>query len=372
MGRSYNIVSIPGDGIGPETNGAAVRVLKAVAEKYDFEPRITEYKAGGCAIDAFGVPLPGETLTAAMESDAVLLGAVGGPRWDMIEAERRPEQAVLGLRRGMHLYANLRPATLYRELEDASPLKNPGKIDLLIVRELTGGIYFGKQGSYKSSEKLFDGTRKGLVAYDTETYSEAEITRILKRGFEFARIRRKKLTVVDKANVLNTSRLWRQLARVIAEEYSDVELEFLYVDNCSMQLVARPATFDVIVTSNMFGDILSDLAGQITGSVGLLPSASLGNPGMPGLFEPIHGSAPDIAGQKKANPIASILSVGMMLKLHLGEKDAADSISEAVRKTLEQGARTPDIAIQGDEEEKKTITLVNTDEMTDRIVANLE
>ncbi len=371
MGRTYNIVSIPGDGIGPEVNGAAVKVLEAVSSKYGFVPKITEYKAGGSAIDAFGVPLPGETLQAATESDAVLLGAVGGPRWDMIEAERRPEQAILGLRQGMHLYANLRPATLYKELEDASPLKNPGNIDLLIVRELTGGIYFGKQGSYKSSEKLFDGTRKGLIAYDTETYSEAEIIRILRRGFEFARIRRKKLTVVDKANVLNTSRLWRQLARELSEEYPDVELEFLYVDNCSMQLVARPATFDVIVTSNMFGDILSDLAGQITGSVGLLPSASMGNPGMPGLFEPIHGSAPDIAGQKKANPIASILSVGMMLKLHLGEKDAADSISEAVRKTLMQGVRTPDIAIHGDEE-KKAITLVNTDEMTDRIVANLE
>lgn len=372
MTRSYNIVSIPGDGIGPETNGAAVRVLEAVAQKYGFEPRITEYKAGGCAIDAFGVPLPGETLQAAQDSDAVLLGAVGGPRWDMIEAERRPEQAILGLRQGMHLYANLRPATLYKELGDVSPLKNPGKIDLLIVRELTGGIYFGKQGSYKSSEKLFDGTRKGIVAFDTESYSEAEITRILRRGFEFARIRNKKLTLVDKANVLNTSRLWRQLAKEIAVDFSDVELEFLYVDNCSMQLVARPATFDVIVTSNMFGDILSDLAGQITGSVGLLPSASMGNPGMPGLFEPIHGSAPDIAGQNKANPIASILSVGLMLKLHLGEKDAADSISEAVRKTLEQGARTPDIAIHGDEEDKRDITLVNTTEMTDKIIANLE
>lgn len=372
MTRSYNIVSIPGDGIGPETNGAAVRVLEAVAAKYGFEPRITEYKAGGSAIDAYGIPLPGETLQAALDSDAVLLGAVGGPRWDMIEAERRPEQAILGLRQGMHLYANLRPATLMKELGNVSPLKDPGKIDLLIVRELTGGIYFGKQGLYKSTDKLFDGTRKGTVAFDTETYSEAEIERILRRGFEFAGKRRKKLTVVDKANVLATSRLWRKIAKDLAEEYKDIELDFLYVDNCSMQLVSRPASFDVIVTSNMFGDILSDLAGQITGSVGLLPSASLGNPGMPGLFEPIHGSAPDIAGQNKANPIASILSVQLMLKLHLGEKDAADSILEAVRKTLADGARTPDIAVHGDEEDKSSITLVTTEEMTDRIVANLE
>ena len=372
MGRSYNIVSVPGDGIGPEVNGAAVKVLEAVAGKYGFEPKITEYKAGGCAIDAFGVPLPGETLDACVNSDAVLLGAVGGPRWDMIEAERRPEQALLGLRKGMNLYANLRPAILYKELGNASPLKKPGNIDLLIVRELTGGIYFGKQGSFKSTDKLFDGTRKGTVAFDTESYSEAEITRILRRGFEFARIRNKKLTVVDKANVLISSRMWRQLAKEMAEEYSDIELEFLYVDNCSMQLVARPSTFDVIVTSNMFGDILSDLAGQITGSVGMLPSASLSNPGMPGMFEPIHGSAPDIAGQHKANPIASILSVELMLRLHLGEKDAADSISRAVSKTLSQGARTPDIALYGDEEEAKNITLVTTEEMTDRIVANLE
>ena len=258
-----------------------------------------------------------------------------------------------------------------KELGNVSPLKDPGNIDLLIVRELTGGIYFGKQGSYKSTEKLFDGTRKGTVAFDTESYSEAEIERIIRRGFEFAMKRNKKLTLVDKANVLCTSRLWRQIARTLAEEYPDVALDFLYVDNCSMQLVSRPATFDVIVTSNMFGDILSDLAGQITGSVGLLPSASLGNPGMPGLFEPIHGSAPDIAGQNKANPIASILSVQLMLKLHLGEKDAADSILEAVRKTLKDGARTPDIAVHGDGEDKG-ITLVTTEEMTDRIVANLE
>lgn len=371
MGRTYNIVSIPGDGIGPETTGAAVRVLEAVSKKYGFETRVTEYKAGGCAIDAYGIPLPGETLNAANNSDAVLLGAVGGPRWDMIEAEKRPEQALLGLRKGMHLYANLRPATLHEELASLSPLKNPGNIDMLIVRELTGGIYFGKQGTLKSAEKLFDGTLKGVVAYDTESYSEAEINRILRRGFEFAGKRRKKLTVVDKANVLNTSRLWRQLAKQMSSEYSDIELEFLYVDNCAMQLVGRPSTFDVIVTSNMFGDILSDLAGMITGSVGLLPSASMGNPGMPGLFEPIHGSAPDIAGQKKANPIASILSVQLMLKLHLGEKDAAESITQAVRKTLEQGARTPDIAMHGDDDGSK-IFLVNTDEVTDRIIANLE
>jgi 3-isopropylmalate dehydrogenase len=315
-------------------------------------------------------------MAACKWADAILFGSVGGPKWNHLPNSQRPEAgALLPLRKEFSLFCNFRPAKIYQGLGSLSPLRADIAMrgfDMLCVRELTGGIYFGKQGSYESAEKLFDGTTKGKVYFDTESYSEAEIKRILRRGFEFAHIRNKKLTVVDKANVLITSRMWRQLAKEMSEEFKDVALDFLYVDNASMQLVARPSSFDVIVTSNMFGDILSDLAGQITGSVGMLPSASLGNPGMPGMFEPIHGSAPDIAGQHKANPIASILSVEMMLRLHLGEKDAAEAITQAVRKTLAEGARTPDIAVHGDEEDKAKITLVNTDEMTDRIIANLE
>lgn len=343
-GRSYKIAVIKGDGIGPEIVDAAMRVLEEAAKRFGFELVFDELLAGGCAIDKFGVPLPEETLSGCKSSDAVLLGAVGGPKWDNIEPHLRPERALLGLRSGLGLYSNLRPALLFPQLASASPVKNAGTIDILIVRELTGGIYFGENGSYKSEEVLGDGTVRGEVAYDTEAYSEGEIRRIVTQAFEYARGRRKKLTLVDKANVLRSSRLWRSVANEIAPSYPDVALDFLYVDNCAMQLIGRPSSFDVIVTSNMFGDILSDEAGMITGSIGMLPSASMGAPGTPGMFEPIHGSAPDIAGTGKANPLATILSAAMMLRWGLGETDAADLIEKAVAKTLDAGLRTPDIA----------------------------
>ena len=368
MAKKYNIAVIPGDGIGPEITEAAIEVLEAVCERNNIEIFTKELKAGGIAIDEFGIPLPQETIAAAKESDAVLLGAVGGPKWDNVDPEIRPERAILGLRSGLGLYANIRPAPLYEGLEAASPLKNPGKIDFIIVRELTGGIYFGKNGVYQSGEKLPDGTVKGKIAYDTESYSEGEINRILKIGFEFAMKRRKKLTLVDKANVLVSSRMWRNLARQMSFDYPEVELECLYVDNASMQLISRPSSFDVIVTSNLFGDILSDEAGQIVGSIGMLPSASIGVQGEPGLFEPIHGSAPDLTGQDRANPLAAILSAAMMMRTMFGEEEVAYSIENAVRKTLAAGFRTGDITFVGD---NNNVKLVGTKEITKAVIDNL-
>ena len=363
--KSYNIAVIPGDGIGPEVTSSAVKVLKAVSGKFGFELNFTEYKAGGCAIDEFGLPLPEATLEGCKASDAVLLGAVGGPKWDKIDAKLRPEKALLGLRSGLGLYSNLRPALLFEELSSASPLKNVSNIDILIVRELTGGIYFGEHGRYDSSDLLSDGSSKGTVAFDTESYSVAEIERIVREGFRYAMGRSKKLTLVDKANVLESSRLWREVAEKISPEYPEVALDYLYVDNCSMQLINRPETFDVIVTSNMFGDILSDEAGMITGSIGMLPSASLGAPGTPGMYEPVHGSAPDIAGTGKANPLATILSAAMLLRWSLDEIEAADSIEAAVKKTLSDGFRTVDIA-SGDKD-----TVLNTEEITAKVLERI-
>jgi 3-isopropylmalate dehydrogenase (EC 1.1.1.85) len=357
--KTYKIAVIPGDGIGPEVTSAAVAVLKAVGEAEGIGFEFTECDAGGCAIDKYGVPLPDATLDTCRASDAVLLGAVGGPRWDSVEPSLRPERALLGLRSGLGLYSNLRPALMFKELAAASPLKNVESIDILIVRELTGGIYFGKHGRSDSAQTLSDGSVKGVTAYDTEEYSTAEITRILKEGFRYAQGRNKKLTLVDKANVLESSRLWREIASSLAPSYPDVSLDYLYVDNCSMQLINRPATFDVIVTSNMFGDILSDEAGMITGSIGMLPSASLGAPGTPGMYEPVHGSAPDIAGTGKANPLATILSAAMLLRWSLGESDASDMIEKAVRDTLADGYRTVDI--KGDSSD---VTIVDTEGMT--------
>ncbi|SCW41059.1 3-isopropylmalate dehydrogenase [Ruminococcaceae bacterium YRB3002] len=362
----YRIAVIKGDGIGPEIVSSAMKVLSSAAARFGFGVEYNEVLAGGCAIDACGVPLPSYTLDACRASDAVLLGAVGGPKWDGIEPSRRPERALLGLRSGLGLYANLRPALLFPELASASPLKNAGAIDILIVRELTGGIYFGENGSYESSDLLADGTVKGKVAYDTEAYSEGEIRRIVKQAFEFARGRGRKLTLVDKANVLASSRLWREVASSVASDYPDVALDFLYVDNCTMQLIGRPSSFDVIVTSNMFGDIISDEAGMITGSIGMLPSASLGAPETPGMYEPIHGSAPDIAGTGKANPLATILSAAMMLRWSLGEKAAADAIEDAVKKVVADGYRTPDIASGADGE-----ISVDTDGMTEAVLKAL-
>lgn len=368
MAKKYNIAVIPGDGIGPEITKAAIDVLEAATSKREIEIFTKELKAGGAAVDLYGIPLPQETIESAKDSDAVLLGAVGGPKWDNVDPEIRPEKALLGLRFGLGLYANIRPVTIYDELKDASPLKNTGNIDFVIVRELTGGIYFGKTGSYQSGDRLPDGTVKGKIAYDTESYSEGEITRILKIAFELAMKRKKKLTLVDKANVLLTSRMWRRLASQMSFDYPEVELECLYVDNAAMQLISRPSSFDVIVTSNLFGDILSDEAGQIAGSIGMLPSASLGAPGTPGLFEPIHGSAPDLAGQNKSNPMACILSAAMMMRMAFGEEEVAKDIENAVKKTLEKGLRTSDITFVG---EGNNTTLVGTKEITEAVIANL-
>ncbi|MBO7426980.1 MAG: 3-isopropylmalate dehydrogenase [Clostridiales bacterium] len=350
--KEYNIALIKGDGIGPEVVDGAVKVMNTVSEKLGFSLKFTECLAGGCSIDEYGVPLTDETLNICKNSDAVLLGAVGGPKWDDVDASIRPEKALLGLRKELGLYSNLRPALLYEALADACPIKGVTSMDILIVRELTGGIYFGKKG------RTDDG------AYDTEEYSDFEIRRIVREGFRYAMGRDKRLTVVDKANVLETSRLWREVVKSEAGNFPEVSVEFLYIDNASMQLIGRPQSFDVIVTSNMFGDILSDEAGEITGSVGMLPSASLGDPGKPGMYEPVHGSAPDIAGKGIANPLATILSAAMLFKWSLGEDKASDMINEAVNKVLENGLRTADIF-------KGEGKLVTTEEMTSAVIESL-
>lgn len=361
----YKIAVIPGDGIGPEVTKSACAVLEEVAKRTGNSFAFTEVLAGGAAIDATGEPLPEKTLQIAKESDAVLLGAVGGPKWDALPGKQRPEAALLGLRKGLGLYANLRLAILFPQLRSASPLKDEiigNGINIMIVRELTGGIYFGKRGIEASSKTLEDGSPKGMEAFDVETYSEGEIRRILKVGFVLAMQRKKKLIVVDKANILETSRLWRKVTEEVRKDYPEVEVEFMYVDNASMQLLRRPSSMDVIVTSNMFGDILSDEAGMITGSIGMLPSASLGDPGKPGMYEPVHGSAPDIAGTGKANPLATILSCAMMLRSSLDLAAEADRIEQAVQDVLAQGYRTADIA----EDEKAQI--LTTTQMTEKVI----
>ena len=333
---NYNIALVKGDGIGPEIVEGAVEVLKKVGEKYGHQFNFTEYLAGGCAYDKYGKPLPEETVEGCKKSDSVLLGAVGGPKWDNVPSDLRPEKALLGLRAALGLYTNLRPAKIYPALMGACTLR-PDIVekgfDLVIVRELTGGIYFGERGRREGSY--------GEEAFDTEAYSVMEIERIARVAFETARKRRKNLISIDKANVLETSRLWRQTINRIAEEYPDVEVSHMYVDNAAMQLVREPSRFDVAVTSNMFGDILSDEASQITGSIGLLPSASLGD--KCGMYEPIHGSAPDIAGTGKANPMATILSAAMMLRYSFDLSEEADCIEKAVNAVLEEGFRTADI-----------------------------
>lgn len=337
----YNIAVIPGDGIGPEVINEAIKVLDAVGGKYGHEFNYTQVLAGGAAIDAAGECLPQETIDIAKKSDAVLLGAVGGPKWDSLPGDKRPERALLGIRKELGLFANLRPAIMFDELKDACPIrpeKVEGGLDLLVVRELTGGIYFGERG-YKD-------TNMGKAAYDIEQYSEGEVKRIAEVAFDMAMKRNKKVTSVDKANVLESSRLWRKTVAEVAKNYPEVELENFYVDNTAMQLVYNPKQFDVIVTSNIFGDILSDEASMITGSLGMLPSASLAE-GNFGMYEPVHGSAPDIAGTGKANPMATILSTAMMLKYTFGLSDEADAIESAVKKTLAAGYRTPDIMSEG-------------------------
>jgi 3-isopropylmalate dehydrogenase len=337
----FTIALVPGDGIGPDIVAQAVSALNAVGEKFGHAFQFKALLAGGAAIDATGQPLPEETLRACREADAVLLGAVGGPKWDEVPGEQRPEKALLGLRSGLGLYANLRPAMLHPQLADACPLKPrlvEGGLDVLVVRELTGGLYFGAKGHTE--------TATGESAYDTMVYSDFEVERVAVRAFEAARLRKKHVTSVDKANILDTSRLWRRTVERIARGYPDVALDHLYVDNAAMQLVLRPRQFDVILSENTFGDILSDLASCITGSIGMLPSASLGT-GSFGLYEPIHGSAPDIAGRGVANPIATVLSAAMMLRYSFGLEEEARAVEAAVDSVLAAGWRTGDIMSEG-------------------------
>ncbi len=332
------IAVLPGDGIGPEIIEQAVRVLRALGESFE----LTEAPVGGAAYEAKGHPLPPETLALAQASDAVLFGAVGDWKYDSLERRLRPEQAILGLRQGMKLFANLRPAILYPELANASSLKPEvvAGLDILIIRELTGDIYFGQpRGVRAAPDGPFAGEREG---FDTMRYAESEIRRIARVGFETARKRRGKLCSVDKANVLETFQFWKDIVTEVHKDYQDVELTHMYVDNAAMQLVRAPKQFDVIVTGNMFGDILSDQAAMLTGSIGMLPSAAL-NDGGRGLYEPSHGSAPDIAGKDIANPLATILSAAMMLRYSLGMPEQADRIEAAVKKVLAQGLRTADI-----------------------------
>ncbi|WP_162165282.1 3-isopropylmalate dehydrogenase [Campylobacter fetus] len=329
----YNICVIKGDGIGPEIAEEAIKVLDSVSAKFGFELNYEYFLMGGAAVDVFGVPLPDETLESALKSDAVLFGAIGGSKWDNLPRDLRPESGLLKLRKSLGAYANLRPALIFDELINASTLKPEvlQNVDLLVVRELTGGLYFGEPRQ-KDADR----------AFNTMVYTTQEIQRISKIAFEAAMKRDKKVCLVDKANVLETSQLWREVVSKVAKDYTEVSLEFMYVDNASMQLVRNPAQFDVILTENLFGDILSDEASMICGSIGLLPSASIG--GKVGIYEPIHGSAPDIAGQGIANPIAMILSAAMMLKYALDKNEAANDIEKAVRAVLRDGYRTKDIA----------------------------
>ncbi|MBD2301278.1 MULTISPECIES: 3-isopropylmalate dehydrogenase [Nostocales] len=342
MTQNYRITLLPGDGIGPEIMAVAVDVLKVVGKKFDIEFAFQEALIGGAAIDATGEPLPAATLDTCRKSDAVLLAAIGGYKWDTLPSHQRPEAGLLGLRAGLGLFANLRPAQILPQLIDASTLKREvvEGVDIMVVRELTGGIYFGKPKGIFETET---GEKRGL---NTMVYSESEIERIGRVAFETARKRSGRLCSVDKANVLEVSQLWRDRITKLSAEYPDVELSHLYVDNAAMQLVRAPKQFDTIVTGNLFGDILSDAAAMLTGSIGMLPSASLGASG-PGVYEPVHGSAPDIAGLDKANPLAQVLSAAMMLRYGLNQPQAADSIEKAVLQVLEQGDRTGDIMSPG-------------------------
>ena len=356
--KNYNITVLKGDGIGPEIVNEAIKVLDRASEIYGFKLNYNYQLIGGSAIDETGVPLPQATVDACKASDAVLLGAVGGPKWDGLSGNVRPEAGLLGIRSALGLFANLRPAQIFAPLKSASPIKDSiigDELDLLVVRELIGGIYFGERG-----RKEVNGAP---AAYDTEMYSVPEIERIARVAFDAARKRKGKLMSVDKANVLESSRLWRETVIRISAEYPDVELSHMYVDNCAMQLVRNPGQFDVIVTSNIFGDILSDEASMISGSIGMLASASLAEGSM-GLYEPIHGSAPDIAGQGIANPLATILSTAMMLRYSFSENDAAQAIESAVNEALAL-ARTPDIYEDGTKK-------LSTSEMGDLVVSLLK
>jgi 3-isopropylmalate dehydrogenase len=365
---TYSVVKIPGDGIGPEIVAAALTVLEAAAERFGFDIEWTEVLAGGIAIDAYGEAVREEDLDLMLRSDAVFLGAVGGPKWDDPAATVRPEQGLLKIRKTLGLYANLRPVTVEPSLKESSPLRADliEGVDMMIVRELTGGIYFGKR------EEMFDGPN-GREAYDTMPYTEPEVRRIVDLAFGLARGRRKKLTSVDKANVLANSRLWRAVVEEVAPDYPDVELEHRLVDSTAMSLITKPASFDVIVTGNMFGDILSDEASVLAGSLGMLPSASLGERktehGTTGMYEPIHGSSPAKTGLDIANPTATILSAAMMLRWSLGQTAAADAIETAVRTTLDNGTRTRDL--MGSDGEARGWVAVGTAAFAEAVAANV-
>jgi len=335
---TYNIAVVKGDGIGPEIIDQGIKVLKTVGKKYNIDFNFQEVLAGGSAIDEIGECLPKETLEICKSSDAVYLGAVGGPKWDELKGEERPEKALLKLRKELGLFANIRPVIMFDELKDACPLKDEivkGGLDIVIVRELTGGIYFGERNYTED------------YAWDKMEYSNKEIQRIGRKAFEIAQKRNKKVTSIDKSNVLDSSRLWRKTVEELNEEYKDIDLNHMYVDNGAMQMVVNPKQFDVILTGNMFGDILSDEGSIITGSLGMLPSASLGE-GDLGMYEPVHGSAPDIAGQNIANPIATILSAAMMLKYSFALIKESEAVEEAVKKVLAKGVRSKDIAKKGE------------------------
>lgn len=354
----FKIALLKGDGIGPEIVDSAVKVLKKIGELFGHEFNFEEGLIGGTAIDKTGEPLPKNTLELCFSADAVLLGAVGGPKWDDLPTHKRPERGLLGIRKALDLYANLRPAKVYEPLISASPLKDHvvRGTDFVVVRELTGDVYYGEpRGIFKEGDKR--------VGINTMRYTEDEIRRVIKKAFQIAKDRRKKLTSVDKSNVLEVSALWREVVEEERKNYPDVEVEHLYVDNCAMQIVKRPTSFDVIVTGNIFGDILSDEAAVITCSLGMLPSASLGQ--RHALYEPVHGSAPDIAGKGIANPIATVLSASMMLRYSFRLKEEADLIEKAVELTLHRGYRTPDIYSEGTKK-------VGTEEMTDAIISALE
>lgn len=358
--QQYRITLLPGDGIGPEIITVAVDVLKAVGQQLNLKFEFQEAPIGGAAIDKTGNPLPDETLEICRNSDAVLLAAIGGYKWDTLPSHQRPERGLLGLRAGLGLFANLRPAQILPQLIDASTLKREvvEGVDIMVVRELTGGIYFGQPKGIFATET---GEKRGV---NTMAYTESEIDRIGRVAFETAQKRKGQLCSVDKANVLEVSQLWRDRITQLASEYPNVQLSHMYVDNCAMQLLRWPKQFDTIVTGNLFGDILSDAAAMLTGSIGMLPSASLGSSG-PGVFEPVHGSAPDIAGQDKANPIAQVLSAAMMLRYGLNQPQAADKIENAVLQVLDQGYRTGDIMSEG-------MTLVGCRAMGDALLQALE
>jgi 3-isopropylmalate dehydrogenase len=341
-GKKYNITILPGDGIGPEIMKVATAALEVAGKKNDIEFGFTEALVGGAAIDAHGVPLPDETLEICKSSDAVLLAAIGGYKWDTLPSAQRPEQGLLGLRAGLGVFANLRPANVLPQLIDASTLRRDvvEGTDIMVVRELTGGIYFGKPKGFGVNEA---GER---IGYNTMVYSEPEVDRIAKVAFDIARKRNGRLCSVEKANVLEVSQLWKERVTEVHKDFSDVELSHMYVDNAAMQLIRRPTQFDTIVTGNIFGDILSDAASMLTGSIGMLPSAAIGLDG-PGLYEPVHGSAPDIAGQDKANPLAQVLSAAMMMRYQFGEEATAAALEKAVNDVLDDGYRTGDIMQEG-------------------------